>query len=109
MLGAAGLYIADLDRHGGPDGVAYFDGVAKDNGQALADFPSSTTSSGGMHLYFRQPDLGPGEKPLGNGEGSFRDHGVNFRGAGGYVVAPGARRADGRQWGTQAEMPLCTA
>ncbi len=105
-VGAAGFYIADLDRHGGPDGVAYFESVAKQHRQNLFDFSAITTSSGGMHLFFRQPDLDLGEKPLGNGEGEFRDHGVNFRGKGGYVIAPGARRADGRQWGTDAEIAV---
>ena len=97
--GAANLFVADPDRHGGPDGVENFDSLAKENGQRLEDFASITTSSGGMHIYFRQPD---GE-PLGNGEGELKNLGINFRGRGGYVIAPGARRADGRQWGTSDE------
>ena len=51
------------------------------------------TPNGGLHVYFRQPN---GEA-LGNGRGSLPP-GIDVRGAGGFVVGPGARLPDGRGW-----------
>ena len=51
------------------------------------------TPNGGLHLYFKQPN---GEA-LGNGRGSLPP-GIDVRGAGGFVVGPGARLPDGRGW-----------
>ena len=51
------------------------------------------TPNGGLHLYFRQPN---GEA-LGNGRGSLPP-GIDVRGAGGFVIGPGARLPDGRGW-----------
>jgi hypothetical protein len=92
-LGKADLVVIDADRHGGPDGVTAFEGMVAENGD-LPEHPIATTASDGEHHYFRQP---PGE-PLGNSEGELRGLGINVRGRGGYVVAPGARRPDGARW-----------
>lgn len=55
------------------------------------------TPSGGEHRYFKR-----GGRPLGNGRGSLpakRGHdGIDVRGAGGYVIAPGATLLDGRRY-----------
>jgi len=45
------------------------------------DIPISSTPRGGQHLYFRMP-----EKLIGNNAGAIP--GCDFRGEGGYVVAP---------------------
>lgn len=55
------------------------------------------TPSGGEHRYFKR-----GGRPLGNGRGALppkRGHdGIDVRGAGGYVIAPGATLLDGRRY-----------
>jgi Bifunctional DNA primase/polymerase, N-terminal len=85
-LGRAGLLVIDLDRHpGGPDGVMAFKKLCQQH-EPLPPMPVVRTPSNGLHLYFRQPSKGP---PLGNGRGAL-PAGVDVRGAGGWVVAPGA-------------------
>jgi Bifunctional DNA primase/polymerase, N-terminal len=85
-LGRAGLVVIDLDRHaGGPDGVMAFRKLCQENGP-LPPMPMVRTPSNGLHLYFRQPSEGA---PLGNGRGTL-PAGIDVRGAGGWVVAPGA-------------------
>ena len=61
------------------------------------------TPNKGLHLYFRQP---PGE-PLGNGRGTL-PAGCDVRGAGGFVIGPGATLPDGRGWIRVAERPPVT-
>lgn len=86
-LGRSGLLVVDLDRHeGGADGLAAWDEV---NRGVVA--PAVDTPSGGRHIYFRQPE----GRAHGNREGLLKGRGINIRGLGGYVVAPGALRADG--------------
>ncbi len=86
-LGRSGLLVVDLDRHeGGADGLAAWDEV---NCGVVA--PAVDTPSGGRHIYFRQPE----GRAHGNREGLLKGRGINIRGLGGYVVAPGALRADG--------------
>ncbi|WP_370677080.1 bifunctional DNA primase/polymerase [Pleomorphomonas sp. PLEO] len=86
-LGRSGLLVVDLDRHdGGEDGIKAWDDV---NRGVMA--PAVDTPSGGRHIYFRQPE----GRAHGNREGLLKGRGINIRGLGGYVVAPGALRADG--------------
>lgn len=47
------------------------------------------TASGGEHLY---------RQPSGAGNTANAVPGIDYRGKGGYVVAPPSRRADGRDW-----------
>jgi hypothetical protein len=82
------LVVVDTDRHGGPDGVAAMRKLVADHGN-LPDGPRTNTAGEGLHLIFKQPD----GVQLGNREGSLPD-GINVRGAGGYVVGPGAVRPD---------------
>jgi hypothetical protein len=86
--------VIDLDRHnGGPDGVAAFKSLVTMHGALPHHVPLVKTPNGGLHLYFKQPN---GEA-FGNGRGSLPP-GVDVRGSGGYVLAPGARLPDGRGW-----------
>jgi hypothetical protein len=92
--GPNNLVVLDLDRHpGGADGVVAFKQLVEAHG-GLPPCPMvRTPNGGGLHVYFRQPD---GE-PLGNGRGSLPD-GCDVRGAGGFVIGPGAVLPDGRGW-----------
>ena len=93
-LGKAGLIVIDCDRHGGPDGVTAFHELVERNGGLPEGVPMVETANGGLHLFFAQPANG---EPLGNARGAL-PAGIDVRGAGGYVIAPGARLADGRCW-----------
>jgi Bifunctional DNA primase/polymerase, N-terminal len=60
------------------------------------------TPQDGRHYRFRQPIEG---KPLGNSDKPIRDKAINVRGAGGYVIAPGARLPDGREYKRDPNTP----
>jgi hypothetical protein len=96
-LRKAGLIVVDPDRHpGGADGIFAWDLLCFKHGWDDSGQPVVSTAGDGEHYYFKQPD---GE-PLGNREGGLPD-GVNVRGAGGLVIAPGAMLPDGRKWKTR--------
>ena len=92
--GQNNLLVIDCDRHnGGADGVAAFKSLVAAHGALPRQVPLVITPNGGLHLYFKQPN---GEA-LGNGRGSLPP-GIDVRGAGGFVIGPGARLPDGRGW-----------
>jgi hypothetical protein len=91
-LGRAGLIVIDADRHGGPDGVAALEELSAKHG-GLPAGPVTITAGGGIHRIFRQP-IG---ETLGNRRGSL-PAGIDVRGAGGWIVAPGSVRPDGAMW-----------
>src|SRR5262245_43602660 len=94
VVGRAGLIVIDCDRHtGGNDGIEAFNRLLSANHGKLADVPIVRTANGGAHLFFKQPR---GE-PFGNGRGELPD-GVDVRGVGGFVIAPGAVLPDGKRW-----------
>src|SRR5262249_16086615 len=94
VVGRAGLVVIDCDRHpAGNDGIRALRQLVSATGVKLANVPMTKTAHGGAHLFFRQP---PGE-PLGNGRGALPD-GIDVRGAGGFVIAPGAVLPDGGGW-----------
>ena len=100
-LHRAGLVVIDPDRHsGGPDGVAAFAALEAEN-NGIPAHPETDTAGGGKHHFFRQPE---GE-PFGNRSGALPE-GIDVRGSGGWIVAPGAVRSDGARWqpapGTQS-------
>ena len=98
------LLVIDLDRHGnGSDGISAFKVLVARHGALAPGVPMVKTPNNGLHLYFRQP---PGE-PLGNGRGSL-PAGCDVRGAGGFVIGPGAVLPDGRSWIRVAERPPVT-
>jgi putative DNA primase/helicase len=95
-VGKSGLLILDGDRHPNKDGVVEHDGVVALDGLLLEhgvqpnEIPTVFTPGNGEHKIFRQPE----GRPLGNSEGKIRGRGINVRGDGGYVVAPGAQFGD---------------
>ena len=99
-LGRCGLVVVDPDRHRhGADGVSAFaELVGRNNG--LPVHPVTRTAGGGEHHYFRQRT----DEPLGNRPGDL-PAGICVRGAGGFVVAPGAIRPDGAAWLSDESAP----
>lgn len=88
----ADAWCADCDRHGGgTDGVAAFAQLIKDNGGVFPDpVPYSHTINDGQHFFFAMPaDFTPT-----NSRGRLPP-GIDVRGLGGYVIAPGSECAFG--------------
>jgi hypothetical protein len=79
--GTPGPDVADFDVKAGAPGVDTF---ARLRGAGLLRGAGAvvTTPSGGWHLYFAGS---------GQGNATMRRHGVDFRSAGGYVLAPPSR------------------
>ena len=101
-VGRVGLVVIDCDRHpGGSDGIEAFNRLVSTNGGNLADVPMTKTARGGAHLFFKQPK----GKALGNGRGELPD-GIDVRGVGGFVIAPGAVLPDGKRWQAVNGRPL---
>lgn len=93
--GKCDIVVIDADRHpGSKDGVAKLKSLVGDDLCGLR-CPIVETPGDGLHLYFSQPGDG---SPFGNGEGELANTGINVRGAGGYVIAPGSVRHDGRMY-----------
>jgi hypothetical protein len=93
-VGRVGLIVIDCDRHpGGNDGIKAFNRLVSANGGKLVNAPMTKTARGGAHLFFKQPK----GKALGNGRGELPD-GIDVRGVGGFVIAPGAVLPDGKRW-----------
>ena len=88
-LGESGLLVVDAD---GTAGISAWEAIAAEYGGC--DAPTVDTPGNGRHYYFRQPD----GMALGNARGALPKKDVcpvDIRGAGGYVIAPGAEREDG--------------
>ena len=101
-VGRVGLIVIDCDRHpGGNDGIKAFNRLVSANGGKLANVPMTKTARGGAHLFFKQPK----GKALGNGRGELPD-GIDVRGVGGFVIAPGAVLPDGKRWQPVNGRPL---
>jgi Bifunctional DNA primase/polymerase, N-terminal len=96
-LHKAGLLVVDGDRHPDEDGVIHHDGVDslrelfRGHGTSAARYPITRTPSGGIHIYCKSP---PG---FGNRRGDLPE-GIDVRGSGGYVIAPGCVLPDGREY-----------
>ena len=91
-LGKAGLLVLDGDRHADENGEVLHDGVEalRDlfRGHLLKGHPVTwTASGGGVHVYFKAPP------DFGNGTGDLPP-GIDVRGSGGLVIAPGSIRPD---------------
>ena len=92
-LASAGLFAIDPDRHGGPDGVAAWEEIARLFGGVGPEIiPYVRTPSGGFHIYFRRPK----GMDLSNQTGGLPG-GIDVRAAG-YTIAPGSVMPDGRTY-----------
>ena len=77
---ASGLCVIDLDVKNGKNGIDAYRSLGLDPEEAGAIV---RTAGGGMHLYFKHVvGLRSSQDRLG--------HGIDVRGEGGYVIAPGA-------------------
>lgn len=87
----SGVFVVDLDLDPakGLDGIAAF--AALRNGHELPETIVTQTPRGGQHFWFKYV---PGIK---NSAGKIGP-GIDVRGAGGYVIAPPSRRADGIEY-----------
>jgi AAA domain/Bifunctional DNA primase/polymerase, N-terminal len=95
-LGKAGIVVLDGDRHGGPDGVEGLERLFEEHRLTLSAIPIVVTPQNeGRHAWFKQPTDG---EPLGNRDRAVKDSGINVRGNGGFVIAPGTVLADGRRY-----------
>ena len=94
--------VLDGDRHGGPDGVSAAEQLFAERSLNTATIPTVITPQDGRHYWFMQPTEG---NPLGNSDKAIRDKAINVRGAGGYVIAPGTRLPDGRQYKRDPNTP----
>ncbi|WP_420992273.1 bifunctional DNA primase/polymerase [Brucella sp. SA075A] len=93
-LAKCGFVVIDCDRHGGEaDGVEAFGHLAASHGHDIDTSPLVATPKEGSHVYFRQPE----GKSYGNARGAL-PAGVDVRGSGGYVIAPGTVMEDGRTY-----------
>lgn len=86
---AIGAFVLDIDVKGEVNGFDWLRQVQQQNGR-LPDTLTANTASGGQHLYFRMVEGVRNRGALGPG--------VDVRGDGGYVVAPGSVMADGRRY-----------
>lgn len=92
--GQNNFLVIDCDRHlGGVDGIAAFKALIAKHGALSPKLPLVRSPNDGLHLYFRPPN---GEA-FGNSRGSLPP-GIDVRGAGGFVIAPGAQLPSGRGW-----------
>jgi hypothetical protein len=99
-LAKCGLVVLDGDRHGPVDGVAALRELVREQGGfGPRQVPTVRTPRDGVHLYFRQ-----GDPPFGNHRGDL-PAGVDVRGEGGLVLAPGAVLPDGRGYRPMAGQP----
>jgi hypothetical protein len=91
-VGVHSLVVIDADRKaGGADGVAAFHALCAEQRIDLSTAFIVETPTGGYHFYFTA------QTPYGNSRGSLPD-GIDVRGLGGYVIAPGATLPDGRTY-----------
>lgn len=93
--GAPGPDVVDVDVAGGKPGAASLARL-RDAGLVAGAIATVRTPSGGLHVYFT------GRTDQGNG--AMRRHGIDFRGRGGYVVAPPST-VDGRPYDLIAHRP----
>jgi hypothetical protein len=89
-LGLCGLVAIDVDVKNGIDGCAALDPLLDTNG-GFPPCPVTITPSRGRHVILGQQK---GRAPLGNRTGAL-PRGIDIRGVGGQVIAPGAIRSDG--------------
>lgn len=93
--GKSGLLVLDADAY--KDAYAGASLLSETDEQT----PTVLTGGGGQHLYYRLP---PG-KAWGNATGTL-PAGIDIRGAGGFVVAPGSLHASGRLYAWELDYSI---
>lgn len=94
-MAKSGLLAVDCDRKPA-DGLAWLTDHAARHSDPL-DGPASDTPSGGRHIFYRNTF----DPPHGNGRGSLppkQTCGIDIRGSGGFVIAPGSVFLDGGEY-----------
>ena len=86
----AGVVVIDCDRKNVSDGPEQMFAFLTQNDIDLTHVPQIRSGSSGYHLYFANPDAVP--------SGKIKQFDVDIKGAGGYVVAPGSIRSDGKSY-----------
>jgi hypothetical protein len=99
---ASDLWVLDVDRHG-VDGFGSLAGLEAEHG-ALPHTFTVETPSGGRHYYWRWPDESRGDAVISKNYAP----GLDAKGRGGQVVAPGTWLIDRcyRPAGTLVDIPL---
>ncbi|MBB6299927.1 AAA family ATPase [Rhizobium leucaenae] len=82
-------WVLDLDRHGDRDGHTWLAEMEAIHG-TLPQTARATTANGGTHVFFKHVDGVRNRAAIAPG--------VDTRGEGGYVLAPGSVMADGRRY-----------
>ncbi len=88
-----GKLVLDVDVHSNDANGKESLAALKSKGFALPSTFTVETASGGLHYYFRYP----AGVDIRNSAGKIGP-GLDVRGNGGFVVAPGSRRFDGRKY-----------
>lgn len=90
----SGFWVLDIDedKERGKSGVASLADMGHDLAE-LMDTVVAVTGSGGYHCLFRYDR----SQPIGNARGSLKRF-LDVRGDGGYIIAAGSVRADGRRY-----------
>jgi P4 family phage/plasmid primase-like protien len=78
----SGIFVVDIDPDAG--GMESIQSLVNEHGPLPTTF-TVQTGGGGWHLYFQMPDF-----HVGNRAGTALGRGVDIRGTGGQVVAPGS-------------------
>jgi hypothetical protein len=93
--GKSGLTVIDVDRKPGKEGTKTYNAHKEEHGWTKTF--TVETPSGGHHLYYRSSDFRntQGDKP--DGSAGPMGRGIDTRGVGGFVVAPGST-IDGREY-----------
>lgn len=84
-----GAWVLDLDRHGDRDGHTWLADMEDLHGK-LPPTARASTANGGTHIFFRHVDGVRNRGAIAPG--------VDTRGEGGYVLAPGSVMVDGRRY-----------
>lgn len=94
--GKSGLFIPDVDaKTGGFESLA---DLVRVHGSAVVDTLTVHTGGGGLHLYFMQPTKGKPFPLSKESDNPLFGPGIDVRGVGGYVAAPGSRHISGRDY-----------
>lgn len=91
---ASGFWVLDIDedRERGKSGVSSLAEMGHDLSE-LMDTATAATGSGGYHILFRWSE----DRHITNSRGSLKRW-LDVRGEGGYIIAAGSVRSDGRRY-----------